>query len=367
MNKLFEPAQIGNTTFRNRFVRSATQDYLAEADGRVSEAQLKLYEGLASGGVGLIMTGHSYVSHPLGRAGVRQNAIYHENFVDGYKKMVEVVHRQDAKIFLQLAHAGRQTVPELIDNQMPVAPSDMFDEKGNQVARALTPDEIAILLEDYEAAAMRAKRAGFDGVQIHMAHGYLLAQFLSPYTNHREDEYGGSAEHRVRLLAEVSYRVKAAVGRQFPVYAKMNTTDGVTAPIQLSLEDMVYAAGMIAEHGIDAIETSGGTARENRLIMAPTGILKPEQEAYFAPAARLIKASVKIPLILVGGLRSLSVMDSVLTEGTADMVSLSRPFVREPDLVNKLAAGQAKASCVSCNLCFNPEGLKCRFQGAPSK
>ena len=363
MSILFDPIKIGTTTFRNRFVRSATQDWLTHSDGQVSEAQLALYEQLAAGGVGLIMTGHSYVSHPLGRAGNPQNAIYHERFIDGYKKMVEVVHRHDAKIFLQLAHAGRQTVPELIGGQMPVAPSDMFDEKGQQVARAMTVDEIGVLMEDYEAAALRAKRAGFDGVQLHMAHGYLLAQFLSPYTNHREDEYGGSVDARIRLLCEVSYRVKAAVGRQCPVFAKLNTTDGVTAETQLSIEDVMYAANMIAEHGVDAIETSGGTVKETRVVMAKPGILKPEQEAYFAPAAKQVKSAVKVPVILVGGLRSTAVMEGLIADGTADMVSLSRPFVREPDLVNKLAAGQKKSTCVSCNACFNPAGLKCRYEG----
>ena len=363
MSILFDPIKIGTTTFRNRFVRSATQDWLTHSDGQVSEAQLALYEQLAAGGVGLIVTGHSYVSHPLGRAGNPQNAIYHERFIDGYKKMVEVVHRHDAKIFLQLAHAGRQTVPELIGGQMPVAPSDMFDEKGQQVARAMTVDEIGVLMEDYEAAALRAKRAGFDGVQIHMAHGYLLAQFLSPYTNPREDEYGGSVDARIRVLCEVSYRVKAAVGRQFPVFAKLNTTDGVTAETQLSIEDVMYAANMIAEHGVDAIETSGGTVKETRVVMAKPGILKPEQEAYFAPAAKQVKSAVKVPVILVGGLRSTAVMEGLIADGTADMVSLSRPFVREPDLVNKLAAGQKKSTCVSCNACFNPAGLKCRYEG----
>jgi 2,4-dienoyl-CoA reductase-like NADH-dependent reductase (Old Yellow Enzyme family) len=363
MSKLFEPFQIGPTTFRNRFVRSATQDWLTHSDGQVSDAQLALYEQLAAGGVGLIMTGHSYVSHPLGRAGNPQNGIYHDKFIEGYKKMTACVHQHDAKIFLQLAHAGRQTTPELTDGQMPVAPSDMFDENGQQTARALTVDEIERLAEDYEAAAMRAKRAGFDGVQIHMAHGYLLAQFLSPFTNHREDEYGGSSDKRIRLLCEITYRVKMAVGRQFPVFAKLNTTDGITAENQLSIEDVIYAATMIAEHGIDAIETSGGTIKENRLVMAKPGILKPEQEAYFAPAAKQIKAAIKVPVILVGGLRSTAVMESLIADGTADMISLSRPFVREADLVNKLAAGQPKVTCVSCNACFNPQGLKCRYQG----
>lgn len=363
MRKLFESYQIGPLTFRNRFVRSATQDWLCEPDGQVSEAQLELYKNLASGGVGLIITGHSYVSHPYGRAALRQNGIYDNKFIDGYKRLVEIVHQQGAKIILQLNHAGRQTLPNIINGHMPVAPSDRFDEQGSQVARALTLDEIERIKEDFEAAAVRAKRAGFDGVQVHIAHGYLLAQFLSPFTNQRDDAYGGSRDQRVALPAEIAWRVKAAVGKQFPVYAKLNTADGITAPVQLSIEEAIHAAQMLEAHGVEAIETSGGTAKESRLVMAKPGIMNPDQEAYFAPAAQKIKAAIKIPIQLVGGLRSLEVMESVIDQGIADMVSLSRPFVLEPDLVNKLAAGQKKVKCVSCNACFNPEGLKCRYAG----
>ena len=367
MSKLFDPIQISSLSIRNRFVRSATHDRLAEPDGGISENELKLYEDLAAGGVGLIVTAHSYISHPLGRASIPQNAIFDDRFVEGYKRLAEIVHRHGAKLVIQLAHAGCQTLPSLIEDQMPVAPSDLYDEKGQQVARALSKDEIRQLLEDYAAAALRAKRSGADGVQIHMAHGYLLAQFLSPYTNHRTDEYGGTRERRAALLAEAASRVKAAVGQQFPVLAKLNTTDGVNAPVQLTLEDVVYAAESIAKHGVDAIETSGGTIRETRNVMAKPGITSPEQEACFADAASAVKAAVKIPVILVGCLRSASIMQSVLDKGIADMVSLSRPFVREPDLVNKLAAGQAKASCVSCNACFNPRGLKCMLDNPEQK
>ena len=363
VNKLFESYQIGPVTYRNRFVRSATQDWLCGSDGFVSTAQLELYKNLAVGGVGLIITGHSYVSHPLGRAALHQNGIFNEKFVEGYKRLVDTVQQQGAKIFLQLNHAGRQTIPDNTEGLMPVAPSDRFDEKGQQVARALTLDEIERIKEDFEAAALRAKRAGFDGVQVHVAHGYLLAQFLSPFTNNRQDEYGGSMEQRTALPAEIAYRVKAAVGKQFPVYAKLNTTDGVAGPVQLSMAEVVYAAQMLEAHGVSALETSGGTVKENRLVMAKPGILKPEQEAYFAPAAKQIRAAVKIPILLVGGMRSVDVMESLIEEGTADMVSLSRPFVREPALVNQLAAGQTKATCVSCNACFNPEGLMCRYAG----
>ena len=362
MNPLFEPFQLGPLQLRNRFVRSATQDWLCNPDGTVSAAQLELYRQLAQGGVGLIITSHSYVSSPHGRAAIKQNGIFADKFVEGYKRLVDAAHQHGARIVLQLSHAGRQTLPDIIDGQMPLAPSDFYNEKGDRVARAMTDSELEQLKEDFETAALRAKRAGFDGVQVHAAHGYLLAQFLSPYTNQRADLYGGSREARTALPAEIVYRVKAATGKSFAVLTKLNTTDGLNAPVQLSPEDAVYAAEMMAVHGADAIETSGGTARESRTVMARPAINSPDQEAYFAAAARQIKEKVQVPILLVGGIRSVEVMNQVVSEGTADMVSLCRPFVREPDLVNKLAAqSQTKATCVSCNACFNPEGLRCSY------
>ena len=363
MSNLFESTRIGILELRNRFVRSATQDWLAEKDGRVSEAQLALYDELAAGGVGLIITAHSAVSLPHGRAGNPQNAISHDKYIDGYSRLTDTVHKQGARLVVQLSHAGCQTNLDMTEGEMPVAPSDLFDEKGTQIARAMTREDISRLVDDFGTAAARAKRAGADGVQIHMAHGYLLAQFLSPWSNQRTDEYGVSRDGRTRLLAEVVWRVRETVGRGYPVLVKLNTTDGVDSPKQLTLDDVVQAAQVVADHGADAIETSGGTVRVNRLVMAKPGIIKPEQEGYFANAAAAIKEKVTVPVILVGGNRSLACMEDILNKGAADLVSLSRPFVREPDLVNRLAAGQSRVTCVSCNACFNPKGLRCYYDG----
>lgn len=361
MSTLFESVRMGTLELRNRFVRSATQDWLAESDGQISDAQISLYTALAAGGVGLIITAHSAVSLPLGRAGNPQNAISHDKYIAGYSRLADAVHKHGSRLILQLSHAGCQTGLDMTEGQMPIGPSDVFDAQGAQIARAMTLGEIEKLVGDFAAAAMRAKRAGVDGVQVHIAHGYALAQFLSPWSNQRTDEYGGSLESRLRLLAEVIWRVREAVGRDFPLLVKLNTTDGVDATGTLTLDDVVCAAQTIADHGATAIEASGGTGRVSRLVMAKTGIMTPEQESYFAPAAAAIKAKVSLPVLLVGGNRSLAVMEANLAQGKADFISLSRPFVREPDLVNRLAAGQEKAACVSCNACFNPKGLRCRF------
>ena len=358
---LFDPYRIGNMEVKNRFIRSATEDWLGEPDGSISAAKISLYERLAAGGVGTIVTGHAYVSYPHGRVGLRQSAIYDDRFLDSYSRLTETVQRHGARLILQLSHAGRQTASDVINGQMPVAPSDLFDEKGVQIARALSPDEMQPLLEDFSAAALRAKRAGFDGVQIHMAHGYLLAQFLSPFTNKRNGQYGGTADQRIRFPAEVVRQVRAAVGDSFPILVKLNSTDGLSdsAQPQITLEDVVHFAGVLADRSVDALEISGGTIKENLQIMSKPGIKKPTEEAYFVSTATAIKAKVNLPVILVGGLRSLAVMETVISEGRADMISMSRPFIREPNLINQLASGQGKATCISCNGCFNPSGIKC--------
>ncbi|HWR38408.1 MAG TPA: NADH:flavin oxidoreductase [Patescibacteria group bacterium] len=361
MSELFKPCNIGTLTLKNRFVRSATEDWLGDAGGGISDAKLALYEQLAAGGVGTIITGHAYVSHPRGRAGISQTAIYDDRYLPGWQRLAAVVQKHGVKAILQLAHAGRQTAPDIIEEQLPVAPSDLLDEQGEEVAKGLSLAEMKRIVEDYGAAARRAQQAGFDGVQLHMAHGYLLAQFLSPFTNRRTDEYGGTTVRRTRFPVEVLCRVREIVGPDFPVWIKLNSTDGLpdTMQPQITLADVVETAAILADHSANVIEVSGGTIKETRMVMAKPGIVDEKDEGYFGAAVAAIKAKVNIPVIQVGGLRSLTVMQAVIDKGQADLISMSRPFIREPDLVNRLAAGQEKATCVSCNGCFNPKGIRC--------
>ncbi len=359
MSVLFDAVTIGRLRVKNRFVRSATQDFMSEPDGAVSAREVELYGTLAANEVGLIITGHSYVQHPLGRASVRQNAIYDDRFVAGYRRAVEAVHAHGAALVLQVSHAGRQTPPDWLAGQETVAPSAVTDGSNGLTPRALTEEEIWSLVDAYAAAVGRAKAAGCDGAQLHVAHGYLLSAFISPYTNRRTDKWGGSLENRIRILGEIMQRARRAAGEDFPILAKLNSTDGLPGEGFLTLPDVVATAKALAGWGVAAIEVSGGI-REAKGVMSAPGIARPEQEAYFAAAAKAVKAAVNVPVILVGGLRSLAVMERVVAEGAADLVSLSRPLVREPDLVARFRRGEAtKASCVSCNACFNPAGLKC--------
>lgn len=358
MSVLFGPVAIGPLKLKNRFVRSATQDFLGEPDGAVSGREVELYRTLAANEVGLIITAHSYVQHPLGRASVNQNAIYDDRFVAGYRRLAAAVHAHGAALVLQVSHAGRQTPPDWPAGQETVAPSAVTDGSNGLTPRELTEEEIWSLVDAYATAVGRAKAAGCDGAQLHVAHGYLLSSFISPYTNRRTDRWGGSLENRIRILGEIMQRARRAAGESFPILAKLNSTDGMPGEGYLTLPDVVATARALEGWGAAAIEVSGGI-REAKGAMSAPGIVRPEQEAYFAAAAKAVKAAVKVPVILVGGLRSLAVMERVVADGAADLVALSRPLVKEPDLVARMKKGQAKAACVSCNACFNPAGLKC--------
>ncbi|MHC1745875.1 MAG: NADH:flavin oxidoreductase [Negativicutes bacterium] len=362
MSILFTPISIGSFTVKNRFVRSATQDYLGNEDGSISEAELLLYSQLAQNDVGLIISAHSYVQHPLGKASIRQNAIYEDRFITGYKQVTETVHRYGAKFVLQISHAGRQTTSDLIDNLTPVAPSAVTNGVTGITPRELSEAEIQQLIADYAAAMRRAKDANCDGVQLHIAHGYLLAQFLSPYTNKRTDMWGGSIENRTRIFREIIAAGRKQVGDQYPILVKLNSTDGLVGSGYLSLEDVIYTAKLLEQCGVCAIEISGGM-HEAKGVMAQPGVNTPEKEAYFAKTSQALKKAVAIPIILVGGLRSLKIMENVVANGVADMVSLSRPFIKEPDLVQHLQHGAKEVQCISCNACFNPAGLRCYYKG----
>ncbi|MDD4601681.1 NADH oxidase [bioreactor metagenome] len=362
MSPLFNSISIGSMIIKNRFVRSATNDYLGNSDGSISDQEVELYQTLAENDVGLIITAHTYVQHPKGRASISQNAIYEDRLIRGYQKLAQSVHPYGTKLVMQISHAGRQTTTSITEGQTPIAPSMVIDQSTGQAPREMSEAEILTLITDFVAAIGRAKTADCDGVQLHIAHGYALSQFLSPYTNRRSDQWGGSIENRTRIIKEIITQGKLLVGADYPILVKLNSTDGFSDPGYLSLDDVLYTAKLLESLGTSAIEVSGGI-KEAKGVMSRPGIKTAEQEAYFAVAAKAIKQVVSIPIILVGGLRSKTIMEHIITSQTADMVALSRPFVKEPNLVTKLLEGQETVACVSCNACFNPNGLKCYYKG----
>ena len=334
----------------NRFVRSATWEGMADDDGAVTTKLVETMVRLAEGGVGLIITGHAYVQKQ-GQAGPWQLGIHEDRLVAGLHEMTEAVHRRGGKIVVQLAHSGIFADPALTGLD-PMAPSAV-DNVSKHPVQEMTVEDIQGLVDAFGQAADRAERAGFDGIQLHSAHGYLLSQFLSPFFNRRSDRYGGSVENRVRIHREILEAVRARVGKDLPVLAKMNTGDFIEGGLEL--EDAVLAGQILEENGLDAIEASGGTGLSGKLNPVRVGIHKKDDEAYFKDAAVALKSRVDIPVILVGGIRSFEMAEQIVNENTADYISMSRPLIREPDLINRWRSGnRAKSTCLSDSRCFVP-------------
>ena len=359
MSKLFERSVINGMELSNRFVRSATWEGMAAEDGSVTSKLTETLVALAKGGVGLIMTSHAYVL-PEGQAGPWQLGIYKDELIEGLREMTAAVHGFGAKIVMQVAHAGKFAPGRLIARP-PLVVSD-FDGLSESPRQEMSIEYIRGLAPAFGAAARRAKAAGFDGVQFHSAHGYLLSQFLSPAFNRREDEYGGDIENRARIHMEVYHAVRKAVGKDFPVLIKMNCRD--FAENGLSLDDSLHVGRMLAGAGLDAIELSGGLLTGGKLSPSRSGIKSEEQEAYFKEDARAFKNEINVPLILVGGMRSFEVAERLVEDGVADYISMSRPFIREPGLINRWKAGdRRRALCKSDNLCYGPgvqgKGIYC--------
>lgn len=372
--KTFQAGKIGNVTIKNRLVRSATFEQMATEEGKVTDQLVDLYRTLGRGGVGLIITGHTAV-HREGYSNPTQMRITDDSYIDGLKKISGAVHGLNnwCKIFLQLTHAGRQQGrPERA--HLAVAPSAIFDVLFQRIPRELSLDEIDQIADCFAEGVRRAREAEFDGVQLHAGHGWLLSSFLSPHTNRRQDAYGGTIEKQTRILREIYKRARSRVGEAFPILVKMNSNDYL--PGGLDLSEAKRVAGILSQTGFSAIETSGGmwetmTRTKEELGWKPlpipearVGIRTREQEAYFWANAREIKKEVNVPIILVGGIRSLNTVEEVLREGSVDFCAMSRPFIREPDLPNRWLTGKGKgrAKCVSCNSCLpRPErGLECR-------
>ncbi|ABE51920.1 NADH:flavin oxidoreductase [Methanococcoides burtonii] len=356
---LFEPITMAGLTVKNRFVRSATNEGMAELDGTVTKGIGDMYEDLAREDVGLIITGYSYVD-VKGQSDERQQGIYDDRFIGPYREIVSRVHKYDSKIFLQIVHGGRQSIVK--EGVALLAPSAVEDPASGKVPVEMTEEDIFDTIENFAEAARRSKEAGFDGVQIHCAHGFLLSSFISPYTNHRTDKWGGSVENRARIVTEIVKRIQEKVGKDFPVMVKMNATDGFdvfSGKIGLDAPECVEIASLLEKAGICAIEVSGGIF-EAGPVMSQNGIDSEDKEAYFRRYSKMILDTVKIPVILVGGIRTKAVMESIL-RGYADMISLSRPFIAEPDLVVKLKEGSDRVKCVSCNGCFRTDGVSCTY------
>jgi 2,4-dienoyl-CoA reductase-like NADH-dependent reductase (Old Yellow Enzyme family) len=359
--ELFERTTINGMNLANRFVRSATWEGLADKEGSVTKRLCEMMVELAKGEVGLIISGYAFVS-PDGQCTPGQMAACDDRFLPGLRDMTEAVHSAEGKICLQLVHGGCNANSKLTGLEL-VGPSAV-EKEGRLVCRSAGKDELAAIIAAFAQAAGRAGEAGFDAIQLHAAHGFLLSQFLSPAFNKRTDEYGGALENRARLLLEVVGHIREAVGHSYPVLVKLNSEDFLDGG--MTRDEAIQVSAMLEKASVDAIEFSGGTvASPVELIPPRPGRLQtPEQEVYYREAARLYKQKVSIPLILVGGIRSYGVAEELVRNGVADYISVSRPLICEPGLIRRWREGDRRSSeCVSDNACFGPaldgSGLYC--------
>ena len=335
MKKLFEPVTLNHLAMKNRLVRSATWEGIAAPDGGIPAAGYAIYEELAKGGVGAIITGFTSVAaNDVYFGGMMR--LSDDKLIPQYKKLVEIIHREDCPAIAQLALGA------------------FYRPSGEQAEpNEMTADEIQTAIRWFVDAAARAKAAGFDGVQIHAAHFFFLSRFISPRVNHRTDEYGGSTENRARILLEILRGVRN-VAPDLHITAKINS-DNFT-PGGLTEDESLAVCELLAGAGIDSIEVSGnGTS--------VSGVRPHVNEAYFAPFAARLAERISVPVILVGGLRSRETMERVLNETKIDLLSLSRPLLREPDFPKKLELGESDVSkCVSCNACYSSPLHRCIFR-----
>jgi 2,4-dienoyl-CoA reductase-like NADH-dependent reductase (Old Yellow Enzyme family) len=351
MATLFEETPINGMTLRNRMVRSATWEGMCDQDGRPTEKLINCYCDLARGGIGLIVSGYTFV-RPEGKGFPGKMGIHTDDFATDYENLLSAVHDEGGKIAVQLVHAGGQTDSTNAGRQ-PLAPSSIKVDQFPELPAELTKNEITDIITAFGEGARRAKAWGFDAVQLHGAHGFLISQFLSPLTNRRTDEYGGSVENRSRFLLEVYRKVRETVGGDYPVLIKLNAADNLDGGLEI--DDAVYAAKKLAEAGIDAIEVSAGTPASGEENPARQKINKPEKEAYNLGLALRIKEAVSCPVMVVGGIRSYEIAEKTIREDGMDYIAMARPLIREPDLANRWLQGdQSPARCISCNSCFMP-------------
>ena len=378
---LFKETVISGIPVKNRIIRSATHDGLADESGAPSEKLIKKYENLAKNEIGCIITGYAAVSRNGVSPYPRMMKIFDDSVIEKYKELTDAVHKNGAPVILQIAHCGRQTSSKAIGLQK-VAPSNVLHTFYPDKSKVLTESEIYDVIDDFVSAAVRAEKAGFDGVQLHSGHGYLLHDFLSPFGNRRKDNWGGSLENRCRIVELIIKGIKEKTS--LPVWVKFSAEDNRKGG--MNIDSSVQICKRLEAAGCDAIEVSCGTVQDgmntmrselmpmdavfkyrepcasfpkllNKIALPMANLVNPlikqpkPLENFNVANAAIIKNSVSIPVIVVGGIHKVSDMQSIISEGKADFVSMCRPFICEPDLAKKLANGQQEAKCIMCNYC----------------
>lgn len=325
MVKMKEPLTAKNLILKNRLIMPPMASSTADEEGRVSDKLLSYYDEKTAGGhFSLVITEHSYIS-PEGKAHPKQVSIADDQAIDGLSKIVEIVHKNSSKIAAQISHAGAAAE----GNGLPsIGPSVVALPKRKAADHAMSREEIEKTVENFARAAVRAKKAGYDAVELHSAHGYLLDQFYSPLTNHREDEYGGSIENRIRIHLEAIRAVREAVGDGYPILLRLGAMDYQEGGNLLA--DAIAAAKAFEQAGISILDVSGGM---NGYIVRGKGA----HEGYYTDVTSALKKEISIPVIMTGGITEIEDGERILENGEADLIGVGRAVFKDSDWVKRAA------------------------------
>jgi len=343
---LFSPFRIGNLELKNRIVMPPMATHFAAEDGSINDRHIAYYVKRIKGGVGYITSEHTGIMKQ-GRAFPNMTLIDSDQHIPHFRKLVEAIHREGGKIVIQINHAGRQTSSSITGSPI-VAPSAIPCPVRKEMPKELSQEEIQKITEAFGEAARRVREAGADGVEIHMAHGYLLNQFLSPFSNQRTDEYGGDPNRRMRTALEVLRTVRNRVGSDFLVLCRLSADEYVEGG--LKLEDSKEIAKALERNGADALHVSACVAASGYLNHPPYYA----DEGIFAHLAQGIKSVVSIPVIAVGRIRTPELANQILEEKKADLISMGRALIADPNLPIKALQGKTEEiiPCISCNRCI---------------
>lgn len=340
--KVFEPIKLKQLELKNRMVVSAMVTNYCTPDGMATEKFIAYHEHKAKGGWGLIIT-EDYAVTPTAGGFVNLPGLWEDSQIESHRRLTDRVHRAGGKIAAQIYHAGRETSSSITGEQ-PIAPSAIKDPTMTEIPREISVDEIHELTEHFGECAKRAKKAGFDAVEVHGAHGYLVGAFVSPFSNKRSDEYGGTIRNRARFAMEIIRKIKEICGDDYPVLYRMSAVEYV--PGGLEIEESKVLARLIEEAGADCIHCSQGIYTSTHIIIPPSIVPR----AAFVDNAAEIKSVVKIPVIAVGRINDVEIAESVLESGKADMVTMARASLADPDMPNKVKEGRANEviRCIGC-------------------
>lgn len=353
---LFSPLKIGSLTIRNRVIMSSMGCGTANPDTTASDRQIAYFTERAKGGVGLIITGVIRVNEKTGKMPANQISVARDENIPSIRRLADSIHAQGGAIFLQLQHPGNQGSCAALGGQPTVGPSGIVCQLSRQPSRAMSLDEIHELVENFASGAARAKEAGIDGVEIHCAHGYLLNQFLSPYTNRREDDYGGSMEKRARIVKEIILAIRERVGMDYPVTMRISVDEFLETSVfphdnpGIKLDEGVRLCQYLVPFGLDAVNVTAGTYETMNTAWEPTSY----DEGWKIYLAEAVKKAVDVPVFGVGTIRNPAFAESVIAEGRADAVCIARGNLADPEWCLKAQSGREKEirRCISCLYCM---------------